>query len=257
MIYRLGVDALADIRVVLDLDVEITADRLHEHAILDGDMRVDAFAMLLAAGAFPLEFMLRRELHLMVGAVAGIAQHPVLHHPLERLEIIHPRADPELHVEVRTDGHELREDRVLVILVERFEIRLELLIPDQLQGHWHERAVLLELIDAEDIRDLHLRLEAEDHIVTEQETVLAQANKIARDTVVLRGDTLRRDERGGDGAEDLFACRVQLVQPRAQLRRLRVQAVTDDLIRAALQHDFVGLGCLWLWRFLSHDTCLD
>src|SRR5699024_49410 len=52
---RLAVDALADLGVVLDLDGQVAADRLHEQLVTDGNVRVTTLHMILTGGFHPRE----------------------------------------------------------------------------------------------------------------------------------------------------------------------------------------------------------
>ena len=97
---RFGVDALAAVGAVLDFDRQIAADRLDEHAVLDGDVGMIAAAVQIAMSAGPLELVLRRKAVLVIAAVVDIDELIVVGHPLEGLDVFGPLADASVNVDM-------------------------------------------------------------------------------------------------------------------------------------------------------------
>ena len=245
---RFAVNSGADVGAVLHLDGQVAPHGLHEDAVLDGDVRVRARALHVHVGARPLELVLRREPILVGAAVVHVGQRAVLtHQPFEDLDVPGHLADPEDHEEVRSDDAELGEDRVLVVLEQLAEVRLEALIGNELQVTGREPVVLV-FVDGKDVRELHRRAQAQVHVVPEHE-LRAQGNHVPRHAVVFRGDARGGDEGGVDGAEHPLARLVELVQAQPQLFGVRAQAVADDFVRPARQLlpgpvRFAGFGCV-------------
>src|SRR5688572_23879331 len=133
--------------------------------------------MQLAMRPNPGKLVLRRKLVLVIEAIAEVSQCSFLQQPLERLDIRNALPDPKLHEEVRLKDRELREDGVLVILVETFEIGLELRIAQRIQRQFFERA-LFRLIDSKDVLQLNLTPQPNMHIIAKQQTPTAYRDDI-------------------------------------------------------------------------------
>jgi hypothetical protein len=166
MVDRLAVDACPGSGVVLDLDREIAADAFHKEAVLDGNMGMQPVAVQLAMGARPGKLVLGREEIFVIEAVPEIGEPIIPNQPLEGLDVGNRLADAELHEEVGLQDGELREDRILVILVEALEVGLELRVADGVERQGMKGAVA-PFVHGKHILQLDLAAQADVHIVTE------------------------------------------------------------------------------------------
>ncbi len=167
--HRLHVDPFAGGRVVLHLDGQIAANRFHEHLILDRDVRVRSGALHVPVRPLPGELHRLGEFAFVVEAVAHVFKAAVTaRQPLEGLEIILTTADAHLHVHVRSDQHELRENRVPIEPEQAAEVVEEHGLAQHI-GH-RQRMEMIFLIQAEQgkhIREIGRLLQAELDVVTE------------------------------------------------------------------------------------------
>ena len=233
----LGVDPAAVLGVVLDLDGEVAADGFHKHAVLDRDMRMQTRPVHSAMGADPLELVLFWIDILMIEAVAEVFEPPARHAPLEDLDVLQRLARPHRKIEMRTDDHELLEDRLAVILEEVREVRGEAGVVQHLENrHRGEGARFrIVVVGGKHIADVRRLLQPELDVVTEEKAALADRHQIAGDAVVLGGHALGAEQRGLHTAEHGQALGVQFVQSLAQRARMLVQPGADHLIRATFE----------------------
>ncbi len=238
VVHRLGVNAQAAVGVVLDLDGEVAADGFHEHAVLDGHVRVPALAEVVAGGALPLELVARGEDKLVVEAVAQVLEcaRRVIDPPLEDLHLVRAATDLHDEVQVGADPVELQEGGVLVVAVEVGEVLAELRVGQgRLAGGVQRVVARGAVVHGEHILDPQVGAQAEVDVVAEDEAPPAQRGQVARHAVVVGGEPRGGEQRGLDAAEHRHAVGVQALEARAQLRRVAVQALADDLVGAGLQ----------------------
>jgi hypothetical protein len=175
---RLAVDAEPVLRVVLDLDRQIAADRLDEHQVLDVDVRVLPRDVIVARRGRPREVVRRRPGELAVAAAVDVA-HPAArqHVPVEDLDVLDRRADLEHREQLVLRGLQAGQPRVLVILVEVRELLHEPLAVEQPGDRTRRRRVdrlalrrrRVERLRREHVLDRDLFLEPEEHVVAEQQ----------------------------------------------------------------------------------------
>lgn len=135
---------------------------------------------------------------------------------------------------------ELQDPRVAVVAEERAEVPEEALAAQpgrralQLQG----RAVVaalggLEAMQGEHVAHRGLALEADEHVVADQQ-VPAHADDVARHAVVLGAHPLVGDDAQLGAAEDLLALLVERLGLLPQGARAGQQPLPDDLVVAAV-----------------------
>ena len=235
----LGVDALAGGGVVLDLDGEVAADALDEDAFRDGDVRMVAVAVGLAVGRLPAEIVRGRIADAAVfglRAAVEVAEVAVVEGPLEDGVVVERRAGAELGVEVPADDGELPERRLLIDVVEALEVGDELPVLERLQRLLLEPARgLVAPVDGEDVRQVHLLLEAEADVEGEEKPPVAERHHVARDAVVRGGDAVGLEQLGFDPPEDLLPPGVEPAHALAQGGRVRRQPLPDDLVGGAAE----------------------
>jgi hypothetical protein len=236
----LQIDPLSRLGVVLDLDREVAADAFDKDAILNRDVWIKASAMQFAMRALPLEFVLRRISVLVIESIPDITKGPAIAKPLEGLDVRHAFSHAKLHKEMRPDERKLREDGVLVVLVERLEVGLKLRIGEGIDGQ-SVKLALLVFVQGKDIVEVRLGPQSELHVITEEKAPPTNRDEIARQAIVLRGDTIRGDEPGLDRAEDFLPGDVQLLQPRTEIVAVRAQARTENLVGTLFEH--LGRSC--------------
>ena len=235
VIHRLGVNAFAGLRVVLDLYRQVAAHALDEDAVFNRDVRMIAVAERLARGREPAEFILRRKTHaaeIRLRAPIEIAQLPALKRPLDHRDVVHARANLEDHVEVALNQRKFAERRAIIDLVEPLEVSEELLLLEDLQRAFLERAIrLVAMVDGENVFEINFLLQPELHVEAEQKPPAPELHHVARHAVVNGGDAIRLEEFELHVAENFLPPRVEQVHPLAQQRALCLQPLTDDLVR--------------------------
>ena len=203
-------------------------------------MRELACTVHVTVGALPFELLLWREHILVIVAIADVSQRSIAFEAkFKRLEVIDALADPESHVEMRSDDHEFYEDGLLVKFVEILEVGDEIAATICLDIGKREfvKAVILRIVivDREHILDLGRRFQPQLDVVTKKESVRANRNDITRRAIVFGRYTLGRNQLRVDGTEDLLAIRVELTKSLAQLSTVLVETRTDDLVGTTLQ----------------------
>ena len=152
-------------------------------------------------------------------------------------------ADLEDQVQVGTAYEELRERSFLVVFVELLEVCFEVLVGEEVCAFRMEVAVF-QRVDLQHVLDVGLRAEAHLHVVAEEDSI-ADRHDVPRHAVVAGADSLGGEQFGFDRTEDVAASFVELVEPRFEIRRVRVQAVADDLVGRTLELNVVlsFVGC--------------
>ena len=242
VLHGVGVDAFARGRVVFHLDGEVAIDRLHKDPILNANMRMQTFAIHLSACALPLNLMLRREDKLVVKAIAQVLERGLilLDEPLEGLHLGGIATRLHHHEEMRPGAVELQEGRVLVVLVVVSEVLQEGgIIQAALALGVKGMIARLVVIHREHILHPHGGAEAEMDVVAKEKPAGSNGDHVARDAVVLRGQSRRGDQREIDATEDGLAIRIELLHPGGEFSAVLGQALANDLIGPGFE---LGLG---------------
>ena len=187
----LAVDAHPVLGVVLDLDRQVTSDGVDEDLVEDAHVRVASEDVVLPRRRDPLEVVRRGEHVVPLAPVVDVAEYALaVVGPAEDPNVSLRLADLEHGEELFADPPELPEPRVLVVLVELVELGPEALVREHVAGlaglervEGEVVVLALEPVDAEDVLDAGLPLEADEDVVAEQQVV-------AHDLAMSRGTQL-------------------------------------------------------------------
>ena len=188
-------------------------------------MWVTALVVHVLGDPSPLEFVLGRELELVIAAVVQVLQSIVPDQPLEGLDVIDVRAGAKDHKQVWPDDRELGKSGAAVVLIEVLIVRLELLVLDQLQGAGGKASVLI-LVNPEHIRQGCLGTQPHKDIVAEDEPI-PNRDDVPRDAVVVRGNTFTGQQLMIHRPKRRLAGRVEFAESLAQVLGLGEQSIAD------------------------------
>ena len=247
IIDRFAVDSLPQVGVVFDLDGQVAADRLDKQAILNGDMWMQALALQITMRPRPFEFMLRWKLDLVIAAGINVPQVSTIDEPLEGLDVGRGLANLKHHVQVWSAREEFCERCLLVVFVELSEVVQERRVRDQVKRTGVKRLVA-KAVDCEDVFQSRLGFQANMDVVAEDQAV-ADGHNVTWYAVIAGGDSLRGEKFRFNGTEDLPPRFVEVFESTPELIRIRIEAVANNFIRAALELSFASGGGLVRLRF--------
>src|SRR5262249_5587067 len=136
---------------------------------------------------------------------------------------------------------ELEQPRIFHITVKVLELLDEIGVGEEplalVERHRREVVAVVRLreaVEAEDVLDVDLGLEAHEHEVADEQPA-PDAQDVARQAVVLGADAAVLDQRELGASEDLLPARVERLGLLAELGGAIEQAPPDDLVAAALE----------------------
>ena len=247
----LAVDALADFGVVLDLEGQVAADRLHEQLVADGDVRVPTLHVALAGGLHPLEAVCGGE-HVVafpsvveVGDLAcGRDRPPQDPHVLGTGPGLEHGQQPLL------DLAQLEQARVPVVAVELREALLEVLVGEQpgdgvlgRVGELEGVTAVLVPVQGEHVGHVRLALHADVDVVAEQDHVpvgvvpdgASDAHDVPGQAVVFGADAFGAEQGELGAAEHLESAVVEFLGPPGQFAGLFAEPGAEHLVGARVQ----------------------
>ena len=260
IIDEVGEDALARLRVVLDLDREVAARRLDEDDVHDRDVRKAPRALVFARRPRPLEVVRARDHIVAVAARVDVRELARgIDAEAEDLDVAERRADLEDREKARVRDLKTPELGLTVVAEEVRELLHEAWFLEVRRvgrdGQLREvvRAVfrLIEAVHAEDVRDARVLPKSEEDLEAEQQ-LAAHVHDVARHAVVRRANALVRQHDELGAPERLLATCVERVELPAELFALIEQTPPDDLVAAPVE----GSGVLSAFRRFAHRSAI-
>ncbi|MNZ43406.1 hypothetical protein D3C78_610080 [compost metagenome] len=194
----------------------------------------------LAPGFLPLEVVGLRQGDVALAAVVDVAHLAAIHRdrPAEHADVGQPLTDLEAGQQLAIPHHQLQQAGVLVVGVQLAEVLHEAGLAEkaalQRQRLGLEALRLFaQAVQGEHVLDAGFLLEAEKHVVAEQQAV-ADLDDVAGDAVVLGADAHPAEHRHLAGAELGQALGVKRIAALAQALALLGQAPLQHLVGAAL-----------------------
>ena len=224
-------DGAPALGVVLDPDRQRAARRLDEQAIADVHVRVAPVDDVVAPGLGPLEVVRGRAGEVTLAAVVDVVGRATScgNAPAEHAQVVEALADAERDEQLAVPLHQLHEAGVAVVAVKLVEVGAEARVVEEASDHRHALDVALgtlpdEAVQRQDVLDAGLGLQADEHVVPEQQE-LPDLHDVATDAVVLGAHASAGEDSHVARAE---LARARLVQrPRPRLERPRRRRPAD------------------------------
>ena len=249
VLHRLVVHALAGAGVVLDLDREVAAGGFDEQRVEDVQVRMAAGHHQVAGGAGPFEVERRRQGDVAFAARVDPRQRAVAaDRPAEHAHVAAALADLERGQQLAVALDQLQQARMAIVGVEFGEVVDEARLRQEAvlrvdRGHVVTVGPFDQPVQPEHVLDPGLGLESQEHVVAEQQQVVADLDDVATDAVVLGTHPEPARHLEPAVAELLQPARVEAVGQRAQARTLLDQPAAQHLVGAALGDGLVdGAG---------------
>ncbi|MPM10518.1 hypothetical protein SDC9_56850 [bioreactor metagenome] len=247
-LHRLAVDAKAVVGVVLNLDGERAAQRLHEHLVENVHMRKAALHDLVAAGALPFEIERRWRLDVALAPIVDVLDRLAVgrDRPAEHAHVGDALANLKARQQLAVAHHQLHQPRVLVVRVQLLEILHKALYAEEavLELHRHDLVAMLGFLQAiQREHILHARglLEPHEHVVAEHQQI-AHLRDVAAHAVVFGAHAHTADDFHLAAAKLFETVLVELAHQGFQRLALRRQTFGQHFIRTTARNGLIDDG---------------
>jgi hypothetical protein len=246
---RLRVDPLSVLGVVLDLDREVSRDRLDEYLVEDRDVWMSPVDVVVAAGGRPLEVVGGGVLYVALAAVVDVRDAALtLDGEAEHLQVSHSVARRQRDQEPPVAALQPGQGRGLVVFEELVEVAAEVgVVQEGASGDWREveiaRPIFREAVQAEHVLDARLLAQPDEDVVAEEQLV-ADGYDVAGNAVVLGADPLAGHHAQLASAKELEPPPVELLRLVRECAPLLEEPGTHDLVGAVLEAIALAGGCL-------------